>query len=236
MPPNGTRTTGVRNEFNRRWDTYEATAGTNHKPLKKERWALRETMSGDQRLSQHAHRPGEAPPQPPEGSHQPLARAREEEGAPSRRQATVGLCDGEEGEHRAAGGAAPAEEERRRQFVHERQYREGDRHRRHRNVRRLASKVSRVESIARELQAWSRRRRSWSPHRRRPRARRGAADHEHHEPRRTTRGTVLFLFFGTSPTSQTKARFRKDIPIGSSDQYGRDAGHANRGYPKAVHD
>ena len=100
----------------------------------------------------------------------------------------------------------------------------------------LPSKVSRVESIARELQAWSRRRQNWSPHRRRLRARRGAADHEHHEPPRTTRGTVLFLFFGTSPTSQTKARFRKDIPIGSSDQYGRDAGHANRGYPKAVHD
>ena len=39
-----------------------------------------------------------------------------------------------------------------------------------------------------------------------------------------------------SPNSQTKARFRKDIPIGSSDQYGRDAGHADRGYPKAVHD
>ena len=46
----------------------------------------------------------------------------------------------------------------------------------------------------------------------------------------------LFLFFGTSPTSQTEARFRKDIRIGSSDQYGRDAGYANRGYPKAVHD
>ena len=59
---------------------------------------------------------------------------------------------------------------------------------------------------------------------------------EHHEPSRTTRGTVLFLYFGTSPTWQTKARFRKDIPIGSSDQHGRDAGHANRGHPKAVHD
>ena len=33
-------------EFNRRWDDYETSAGTNHKPLsKQEHWAVREVMS-----------------------------------------------------------------------------------------------------------------------------------------------------------------------------------------------
>ena len=64
----------------------------------------------------------------------------------------------------------------------------------------LSSKVSRVESIARELQAWSRRRQNWSPHRRRLRARRGAADHEHHEPRRNDarHGFIFILWYFTN--------------------------------------
>src|SRR5258705_80267 len=44
---------------------------------------------------------------------------------------------------------------------------------------------------------------------------------------------LMFFVLVTSPALQTRARFRKDIHVGSSNRHGRDAGHANRDYPKA---